>query len=56
MFSFSHSSLSIFITENMYALPRGHGTYVEDEQLRASVAGVVERVNKLICVRPFKSR
>ncbi|KAJ8300139.1 hypothetical protein KUTeg_021658 [Tegillarca granosa] len=35
---------------------RGHGTYMEDDQLKASVAGVVERVNKLICVKPLKTR
>jgi exosome complex component RRP4 len=35
---------------------RGHGTFLEDSELRASVAGVIERVNKLICVRPLKSR
>ncbi|ELT97658.1 hypothetical protein CAPTEDRAFT_115301 [Capitella teleta] len=35
---------------------RGHGTYMEDDKLHASVAGVVERVNKLICVRPIKTR
>lgn len=36
---------------------RGHGTYVDDENtLRASVAGVLEKVNKLISVRPLKSR
>lgn len=35
---------------------RGHGTYVDGDKLTASVAGVVERVNKLICVRPFKTR
>lgn len=35
---------------------RGHGTYTEDDKLIASVAGVVERVNKLICVRPLKTR
>ena len=35
----------------------GHGTYSDgDDKLIASVAGVVERVNKLICVRPFKTR
>lgn len=36
--------------------PRGHGTYMEDDKLHASVAGVVERVNKLICVKPIKTR
>ncbi|XP_065917212.1 exosome complex component RRP4-like [Dysidea avara] len=35
---------------------RGHGTYSDEDKLVASVAGVVERVNKLICVRPFKTR
>eukprot|EP01130_Rhizamoeba_saxonica_P012602 TRINITY_DN5341_c0_g1_i1.p1 TRINITY_DN5341_c0_g1~~TRINITY_DN5341_c0_g1_i1.p1 ORF type:complete len:287 (-),score=59.64 TRINITY_DN5341_c0_g1_i1:17-877(-) len=33
-----------------------HGTYVEDAKLYSSVSGVVERVNKLICVKPLKSR
>eukprot|EP00112_Aurelia_sp_Birch-Aquarium-sp1_P021747 Seg593.5 transcript_id=Seg593.5/GoldUCD/mRNA.D3Y31 product="Exosome complex component RRP4" pseudo=true protein_id=Seg593.5/GoldUCD/D3Y31 len=35
---------------------RGHGTYLHDNKLYASVAGVVERVNKLVCVRPFKTK
>ncbi|KAG6462989.1 hypothetical protein O3G_MSEX013583 [Manduca sexta] len=35
---------------------RGHGTYVEDDSLKASVAGVMQKVNKLICIRPLKSR
>ena len=36
---------------------RGHGTYqTEEGSLIASVAGVVQRVNKLICVRPLQSR
>lgn len=35
---------------------RGHGTYAAEGNLVASVAGVVERVNKLICVRPLRSR
>lgn len=38
------------------SLFRGHGTYMDDENLTASVAGEVERVNKLICVRPLKTR
>ena len=37
-------------------LYRGHGTYLVESELRASVAGVVEMVNKLIYVRPMKSR
>lgn len=35
---------------------RGHGTYSADDILYASVAGVVERVNKLISVTPLKTR
>ncbi|XP_063966503.1 exosome complex component RRP4-like [Lytechinus pictus] len=35
---------------------RGHGTYMEEDELIASVAGVVETVNKLISVRPLKTR
>nr|XP_002126379.1 exosome complex component RRP4 [Ciona intestinalis] len=38
---------------------RGHGTYCTgdaDDKLYSSVAGVVERINKLICVRALKSR
>ncbi|XP_017040721.1 exosome complex component RRP4 [Drosophila ficusphila] len=35
---------------------RGHGTFVEDENIKASVAGVIQKVNKLISVRPLKSR
>ncbi len=35
---------------------RGHGTFTADDVLHASVAGVVERVNKLISVTPLKTR
>ncbi|KAH8033322.1 hypothetical protein HPB51_010238 [Rhipicephalus microplus] len=35
---------------------RGHGTYIDNEQLLSSVAGAVEKVNKLITVRPLKTR
>ncbi|XP_061929361.1 uncharacterized protein LOC107997117 [Apis cerana] len=36
---------------------RGHGTYVDDENtLRASVAGILEKVNKLISIKPLKAR
>ena len=44
----------------VYLLPlgymRGHGTYMDQDVLFASVAGVVERVNKLISVTPVKTR
>ncbi|KAG8215066.1 hypothetical protein J3R82DRAFT_8487, partial [Butyriboletus roseoflavus] len=35
---------------------RGHGTYVDREQVIASVAGSVERVNKLVTVRAVRTR
>jgi exosome complex component RRP4 len=37
---------------------RGHGTFVSpaDGELKSSVAGTVERINKLVTVRPFKVR
>ena len=35
---------------------RGYGTYVVNDQVLGSVAGAVERVNKLIFVQPLKSR
>jgi exosome complex component RRP4 len=37
-------------------LCRGHGTYVHDQEVIASVAGTVERVNKLITVRAVHTR
>ena len=35
---------------------RGHGTYMTDDVLYAAVAGVVDRVNKLVSVTPLKTR
>lgn len=35
---------------------RGHGTYIEQEKVLSSLAGVVERVNKLISVKPLHTR
>lgn len=37
-------------------LLRGHGTYQDNGRIKASVAGVLEHVNKLIMIRPLKSR
>mgnify|MGYP006983393271 FL=1 len=34
----------------------GHGTFVQDEELVATVSGIVERVNKLVSVKPLRSR
>ncbi|XP_034841503.1 exosome complex component RRP4 [Maniola hyperantus] len=44
------------VITGMQDFMRGHGTYVEDDCLKSSVAGVMQKVNKLICVRPLKSR
>jgi len=38
------------------AYMRGHGTYVDKEEVIASVCGLVERVNKLITVRAVRTR
>ncbi|CAH0722353.1 unnamed protein product, partial [Brenthis ino] len=44
------------VISGMQDFMRGHGTYVEDDCIKSSVAGVMQKVNKLICVRPLKSR
>ncbi|TFK39453.1 hypothetical protein BDQ12DRAFT_603522 [Crucibulum laeve] len=38
------------------AYMRGHGTYVDNEEVIASVAGTIERVNKLVTVRAIRTR
>jgi len=43
------------ICESTGYLP-GHGTYIDKGNLVASIAGVVERINKLICVKSLMSR
>ncbi|GAA5906215.1 hypothetical protein JCM6882_006078 [Rhodosporidiobolus microsporus] len=35
---------------------RGHGTYVQDDKVLASVAGTLERVNKLVSVKPLRTK
>ena len=35
---------------------RGHGTYVKQEDVVASVSGLVERVNKLVSVRALRAK
>lgn len=35
---------------------RGHGTYMEDEDIKSSVAGVIVQVNKLLTVKALKGR
>ncbi|KAF9339550.1 exosome complex exonuclease rrp4 [Linnemannia elongata] len=44
------------VITNDTAFMRGHGTYIENEKVVSSVAGVVDRVNKLISVRPLHTR
>jgi len=39
-----------------HAYMRGHGTYVENEEVVASVAGTIERVNKLVTVRAIRTK
>ncbi|KAJ1641733.1 Exosome complex component rrp4 [Coemansia erecta] len=38
------------------AYMRGHGTFGENDTIYSSVAGAVERINKLVSVRPLKQR
>jgi len=38
------------------SLRRGHGTQVVEDRLMATVCGVVERINKLVYVKPLKAR
>jgi len=38
------------------AFMRGHGTFVDGDEVVASVAGVIERVNKLVTVRALRTR
>ncbi|ORX36871.1 putative exosome complex exonuclease rrp4 [Kockovaella imperatae] len=35
---------------------RGHGTYVDEEQVVSSLSGTIERVNKLVSVKALKQR
>jgi exosome complex component RRP4 len=44
------------IAEDVSKFLHGHGTYVRNGRLIASVAGVVQRVNQLLFVRPFHAR
>jgi len=53
------SQLHMWLVQRLWYMRvcyRGHGTYLVGEEVRASVAGAVERVNKLILVTPLKSR
>ncbi|KAL0249547.1 hypothetical protein GEMRC1_004777 [Eukaryota sp. GEM-RC1] len=44
----------LITTEEDYL--RGHGTNLKDNHLTAALTGVVQRLNKLISVQPYKSR
>ena len=47
----AYQNLTIF-----YFQFRGHGTQVVEDRLQATVCGVVDRVNKLVTVRPLHRR
>ncbi|KAH8104062.1 exosome complex exonuclease rrp4 [Cristinia sonorae] len=44
------------VLTSSHAFMRGHGTFVENEEVIASVTGTIERVNKLISVRAIRTR
>ncbi|XP_017491405.1 PREDICTED: exosome complex component RRP4 [Rhagoletis zephyria] len=44
------------VVTGQFGFMKGHGTYVEGDDIKASVAGVMEQVNKLISIKPLKSR
>ena len=44
----------IFLLFNTFKIFRGHGTYLENEDQIAAVAGVVSRVSRLITVTPLR--
>ncbi|KAJ1996355.1 Exosome complex component rrp4 [Coemansia spiralis] len=44
------------VITNDTAFMRGHGTFAERTTIYSSVAGAVERINKLVSVRPLKQR
>ncbi|XP_058066660.1 exosome complex component RRP4 isoform X1 [Anopheles bellator] len=44
------------VVTNQQGFMRGHGTYMEDEHIKSSVAGVMVQVNKLITVKALKGR
>lgn len=46
----------LFIVLHISMLHRGHGTYTDGDSLKASVAGVDEKINMLISVHPLKCR
>ncbi|XP_057666381.1 exosome complex component RRP4 [Diorhabda carinulata] len=46
----------VITVQNEREFMRGHGTYEEVGELKASVAGVKEQVNNLVSIRPLKSR
>ncbi|THH27740.1 hypothetical protein EUX98_g6439 [Antrodiella citrinella] len=44
------------VLTSSHAFMRGHGTFVDNEEVIGSVTGVIERVNKLISVRAIRTR
>lgn len=50
------SSLALAHDSGCLSPDRGHGTHVEDSNIISSVSGRVDRVNKLVSVRPLRAR
>jgi exosome complex RNA-binding protein Rrp4 len=47
---------SLAVPFSRMIVSRGHGTYVDNDEVVASVAGTIERVNKLVTVRALRTR
>lgn len=56
--TYMRCEILLFICTNISSATgnRGHGTYVDNDEVIASVAGSVERVNKLITVKAIRAR
>lgn len=46
----------LILGDSVFPFHRGHGTYVENGEIKSSVVGVVKQINKLISVIPMKSK
>lgn len=44
------------VTDSLMCWCRGHGTYIDTDDVIASVAGTIDRVNKLVSVRAINTR
>lgn len=54
---FESSIIVLPFLQRLFFFHSGHGTWLdEEERISATVAGTVERINKLYSVRPLRSR